>query len=204
MHTRGPKARHCRRTGLNLYGSAKYDRVLQRKSQLPGKGARDRRGRLTEYGQQLLEKQKARLIYGVREAQLRRILSDATRSRGRTGVKLLEFLERRLDNVIFRAGMAMTRPQARQFVSHKLFLVNQRPVNVPSLLLRSGDVVEVRPRARDAAVFAGIFAAREKELPPSWLKVDTGTFRIEVLSTPSENDMERSIDAQKIVEFYSR
>lgn len=204
MRYLGPKARRCRRQGVNLWGSDKYDRILQRKPHGPGKSPKSRRSKLSEYGQQLLEKQKVRDMYGISEAQFRRYYREAARSPGQTGQRILEILERRLDNVVFRAGFAMTRLQARQFVSHGLLLKAGRRITVPSYQVREDDSFEVRPRSRTSPVFTAIRTAHEKYLTPPWIQADPALLRLVVVRGPQAADLEKAIDIQKIVEFYSR
>ncbi len=204
MRYTGPKAKRCRRQGVNLYGSDKYDRILQRKPSGPGKGPRARRGKRSEYGTQLLEKQKVRDTFGLSERQFRRYYREALRSKQATGRRILELLEKRLDNVLFRAGFALTRLQSRQLASHGLFLINAHRTNIPSYEVKPGDIIEVHPRAASSAMFTGVLAATEKLVPPPWLKVDPRSLRIEIVSQPSDEHFERSLDIQKVVELYSR
>ncbi len=204
MHYTGPKARKCRRQGVNIYGSDKYDKILQRKPYGPGKGPRARRGKLSEYGQQLLEKQKTRDMFGITERQLERVYAQAGRSSERTDVVMKRILEQRLDNAVYRAGLALTRPQARQLVSHGLFAVNGRRVTVASFQVKAGDKVEVRARNKTSPLFESITSASDKYVPPAWLKADHGALAFEVVSAPAEEHMEQAVDMRKIVEFYSR
>ena len=204
MRYTGPKAKRCRAQGVNLYGPDKYDRILQHKPALPGKGPRARRGKKSEYGTQLLEKQKVRNTFGLSERQFRRYYREALRSKAATGRRILELLETRLDNVLFRAGFALTRMQSRQLASHGLFLVNKLRTNIPSHVVRPGDVIEVHPRAASSALFTTVLATTEKLVPPAWLKVDPRSLKIEVLSGPAPEHFEQSLDIQKVVELCSR
>lgn len=205
MKNNGPKAKRVRRYGVNIYGSDKYDKVLQRKPYAPGKGPKDsNRGRLSEYGQQLKEKQKARDMYGLSEKQFHRYYMMASKVSGQTGEYLKQLLERRLDNVIYRAGLAQTRLQARQFVGHGLFLVDGQRVTVPSYLVRPGEVITARARSKASPIFVGILASHEKYLPPNWLKADAAAMKVEVVSLPASEHAEQAIDMRQIVEFYSR
>ncbi|MDD5026321.1 MAG: 30S ribosomal protein S4 [Candidatus Peribacteraceae bacterium] len=200
----GPKARRCRRQGVNLYGSDKYDKILQRKPQPPGKSARDRAGRKSPYAQQLMEKQKVRDIYGLSERQFARLYHEASSIKGQTGDVFKQLLERRLDNAIYRAGFALTRFQARQFAGHGHFMVNGRRVTVPSYRLKQGDVVSVRPRSKGSPVFVTITSAHEKYLPPKWMRVDGGALKFEVAALPEPDAAEQAIDMRQVIEFYSR
>lgn len=204
MKYTGPKAKRCRRQGVNLYGSDKYDRILQRKPQLPGKGPRARVGRQSEYAQQLKEKQKMRDIYGLHERQFQRVYARAVAAGGQTGDTMKKLLERRLDNVIYRAGFALTRLQARQFTAHGLFLVNGVRVTTPSYLVREGEQITLRDRSKNSPVFSSIVAEHEKYMPPHWLKVQTGSMAIEVAAMPEADDAEQAVDVRQVVEFYSR
>lgn len=204
MKYNGPKARKVRRQGSNIYGSDKYDKVLQRKPYGPGKSARFRPGKQSEYAQQLKEKQKMRDIYGLSERQFRKVYAQAQSAPGQTGEKMKELLERRLDNVIYRAGFAMTRLQSRQFAGHGLFMVNGKRATVPSMLVKPGDVVTVRPKLKSSPVFGPIVEGHEKYASPSWLKVDSGALKAEVIAHPGPDHAEQGIDVRMVIEFYSR
>lgn len=204
MTATGPKAKRCRRYGTNIYGSDKYDKVLQRKPYGPGKGPRDRGKRPSEYGKQLMEKQKARDMFGINERQFQRLYKAASASQRQTGEELLSLLERRLDNVLYRAGFAFTRLQARQFATHGVFTVNGSRVTSPSYRLKEGDKIEVRSKTKSSPVFSPILEAHEKYMPPSWLKVDSGSLTIEVVGTPQPDDFEQAIDVRQVIEYYSR
>ncbi len=204
MKYSGPKARRCRRHGTNIYGSDKYDKILQRKPQSPGKGPRSRPGRKSEFAQQLAEKQKVRDMYGLSERQFLNIYKEAAGSIGQTGDAFKQLLERRLDNAVYRAGFALTRLQARQFVSHGLFLINGRRVTIPSYRLRAGDRVELRERLKGSPVFGPIVEANEKYMPPGWMKVNSSSMSFEVVSEPKPQDAEQAIDVRQVIEFYSR
>ena len=204
MKYNGPKARRARRLGMNLYGSDKYDKILSRKPYGPGKGPKTRSGRDSEYAKQLKEKQKARGIYGLREKQFLRLFSEAVKTKGRTGDAMKQLLEQRLDNVIYRAGFAMTRMQSRQFAGHGLFLVDGHRVTAPSYRVRPGQVVSVRSQAKDSPVFVNIRAVHEKYLAPKWMKSDSNALSAEVVSVPDAADAEQAVDMRLIVEFYSR
>jgi small subunit ribosomal protein S4 len=204
MKYTGPKAKRCRRHGTNLYGSDKYDKILQKKPQSPGKGPRDRAGRKSEYAQQLVEKQKMRDIYGLSERQFRGIYDRASKTSGQTGEVMQQLLERRLDNALYRAGFAVTRMQARQFASHGLFFVDGVRVTSPSFLLQIGQKITVRPRSKTSPTFASIAAANDKYLPPNWMKVNGASMEMEVLSLPEPDKTEQVVDVRQVIEFYSR
>lgn len=204
MKYTGPKARRVRRLGMNLYGSDKYDKILQRKPYGPGKNPKTRAGRDSEYAKQLKEKQKARDIYGLSESQFRRLYDEALKAKGRTGDSMKQLLEQRLDNVIYRAGFAMTRLQSRQFAGHGLFLVDGQRVTSPSYRIKPGQVITVRTQAKDSPVFVGIREKNSKYHAPKWLNVDTGALKAEVVSLPEASDAEQAVDMRMVVEFYSR
>ncbi len=204
MKYTGPKAKRCRRHGSNIYGSDKYDKVLQRKPYGPGKGPRSRGKRPSEYGKQLLEKQKARDMFGISERQFRKMYVTASASKGQTGDMLLKLLECRLDNAIYRAGFAFTRMQARQFAGHGMFTVNSVRVTTPSFILKPGDILEARTKAKSSPVFVPILEAHEKYMPPAWLKVDSGSLKAEVIGSPGTEDYEQAIDVRQVIEYYSR
>jgi small subunit ribosomal protein S4 len=143
-------------------------------------------------------------MYGLSERQFRRLYDMASKVTGQTGNALKQLLEGRLDNVIYRAGFAMTRMQSRQFVSHGLFLVDGVRVTTPSFQIRKGQVITVRPRAKNSPVFAGILASHEKYQAPAHLRVDTGALKIEVMDVPAPESAEQAVEMRQIVEFYSR
>ena len=204
MRYTGPKARLCRREGVNLFGSPKYQKALDRKPGIPGIHGVKRMGKLTEYAKQLREKQKAKRIFGLSEKQFRRNYDKASRMQGVTGDNLLQLLERRLDNVVYRAGFALTRQQARQVVSHGHLMANGRRVDVPSIDVRPGDVYEIRDRSKKSGLFSKVFEENEKYEAPSWIKVDRKKMTIEILELPDADHYEKMIEPRMIVEFYSR
>ena len=204
MKYTGPKARRARRLGVNLYGSDKYDKIMAKKPYGPGKGPKTRSGRDSEYAKQLKEKQKARVIYGLSEKQFARLYSEAVKSKGRTGDQIKQLLEQRLDNLIYRAGFAMTRMQSRQFAGHGLFMVDGHRVTTPSYRVQPGQVISIRKQAKDSPVFVSIRERNQKYLAPKWLKVDTDALKVEVISTPDAADAEQAVDMRLVVEYYSR
>ncbi len=208
-HT-GSKCKLCRREGEKLY--LKGDRcyspkcAFERRSYAPGAHGRRRsfRRKSSDYGLQLREKQKVRRIYGVLERQFRRYYSDAVKQKGLTGSNLLEMLERRLDNVVFRLGFATSRDQARQLVLHGHFEVNGQRARTPSMLLDANDVVVVRERSRKNEYFKGISKALEHVTTPDWLSLDAGNLQGRVLSLPKREQLDIPVKEQLIVEYYSR
>ena len=204
MRYTGPRVRQCRREGVDLFGAAKYQKLLQKRPGIPGMHGNKRMGKVTEYGKQLREKQKTKRMFGVSEKQFKKYFDHAVRSKGVTGDMLFHFLERRLDNVLFRAGFATTRAQARQFASHGLFCVNGRRVDVPSIELRVGDKVEIKPSKSGLSIFVSNKEALKDYDPPSWLKVNPNKLEIEVVDLPSPQHFDQGIESRLIVEFYSR
>ena len=158
MKFTGPKAKRVRRQGANLYGSDKYDRILQKKPYGPGKGPKTRSTKKSEYAGQLVEKQKVRDTFVLSERQFRNYYKRAQKIKGATGETILRLLESRFDNTIYRAGFALTRLQSRQMAGHGIFLVNGRRCTVPSRMMAPGDVIEIRTRSATSPMFAGILA----------------------------------------------
>lgn len=208
MRYTGPKARKVRRHGVNLFGSPKYDKILSRKPIAPGMqaaAAGGRQGKVSEYGKQLLEKQKVASIYGLTDKQLRAIYKEAGRTVGQTNTMMHTLLERRLDSALYRAGLAMTRMQARQFVSHGLFTVNGIRVTIPSYRVKVGEKIVVREAAKSSPVFGPIVAAQDKYVAPSWMKADATTLSFEITALPAdETHFDQLVDMRKVIGFYSR
>lgn len=203
MRYTGPKARLCRRHRANLFGTAKYTKILERRPGKPGvHGSRPTFGKKSEYGVQLDEKQKARVLFGLSEKQFSNSFKKASRMSGETGENFLRLLEIRLDNVIYVSQFAVTRIQSRQMVSHGHFKLNGRRVDVPSIIVRPGDKIELVDKLKDSSLYAGL--EKLKDYSPKWLKVDLKKLTSEILSLPEKDDLEKSIDSQLIVEFYSR
>lgn len=200
----GPRARHCRRFGVNIYGSDKFDKILTKRNYPPGMHGQGRFRKKSEYAKQLAAKQMARLMFGVNEKQFQRYYKKADSSDQVTGEQLLRLLEIRLDNVLYRCGFGLTRAQTRQIVSHGLVMVNGRRVTVPSIQVRVGDKIEIRQKSKDSPLFAELRTGKEKIKPPSWLKSDLKNLTIEVLAIPEAEELEQSIDSQLIVEYYSK
>lgn len=162
------------------------------------------RPRHSEYSLQLREKQKARRIYGVLEKQFRRYYHEAAKAKGITGTRLLQLLETRLDNVVYRGGLAMSRDQARQFVGHGHFQVNGRKVNIPSYQVKPGDVVEVRQRSRSVGRIVESAAYASGRIIPEWLKLEAGELKIGIEREPERGEIDIPVQEQMIVELYSK
>lgn len=201
---KSPIVKQSRREGYALHRKA--HKVMVRKSGIPGQHAGARQGKPSLYLTQLREKQKVRRIYGILERQFRIIVDESFKEKGQTGVKLLQLLERRLDNAVYRAGFAVSRRQARQLVTHGHFLLNGRRVDIPSIRLKPGDKVEVRPRSQQTEYFKHIDEVfRDAQTQPAgWLKADAKKMAFEVTGLPAREDAEPDIKDQLIVEFYSR
>lgn len=200
----GPRARHCRRFGTNIYGSDKFDKILSKRSYPPGMHGQGRFKKKSEYAKQLDAKQTARFMFGVNEKQFIRYYKKADQSSEVTGEQLLRLLELRLDNVLYRAGFGTTRAQTRQIVNHGLVNMNGTRITIPSVQLRIGDKIKVRKRNVDSPLFIEFKSGKLKIKPPAWLNVDYKNLELEVLSIPTKDELEQSIDSQLIVEFYSK
>ncbi len=205
---RGSVCRLCRRENLKLF--LKGDRcysdkcAFERRSYPPGQHGQRRGGKYSDYRLQLREKQKVKRIYGVLEKQFRSYYRRAERQKGITGTNLLLLLERRLDNVVYRMGFASSRNQARQLVRHNHFLVNGRKVNIPSYLVKPGDVIEVREKSRNVPPILEAMETVVRRGIPNWLEVDKERFRGVFKALPSREDLTMPIQEQLIVELYSK
>jgi len=207
----GPVCKLCRREGVKLM--LKGERCLspkcaiERRNTPPGeRGASYRRRQLSDVGVRWREKQKVRRIYGVLEKQFLRYYGMAARTKGQTGASLLQLMERRLDNVVYRLGFADSRRQARQLVRHGHFTVNGRKTNIPSFIVKAGDAVAVREQSRRRTYFTDLDAGgilRKKSIP-EWLSLDPANLSGRVLRLPERDELDLSINEQLIVEFYSR
>lgn len=200
---RGPKTRISRRLGAPLFNGESKLKAYNKKNYKPGQHGQKHSGQLSEYGKHLLEKQKARFFYGISEKQSKKYYDLATKSSEVTGIRFLQLLEQRLDNVIFRAGFANTRPQARQFVSHGLVKLNGKRIKTPSIQVKPGDIFEVREKNKISKMFEGIKAGK-KPKTPKWISADGKELKGQVLSAPDKDDLEHFIDHQLITEYYSR
>ncbi|MEZ8144626.1 30S ribosomal protein S4 [Enterovibrio norvegicus FF-33] len=201
----GPKLKLSRREGTDLFLKSGV-RAIDTKCKIdnaPGvHGAR--RGRLSEYGVQLREKQKVRRTYGVLEKQFRNYYQEAARLKGNTGENLLQLLEGRLDNVVYRMGFGATRAESRQLVSHKAILVNGKVVNVPSFKVTANDVVSIREKAKNQArIKAALEIAAQRELP-TWIEVDSNKMEGTFKRLPERSDLSADINEHLIVELYSK
>ena len=198
-----PKGKIVRRFGMNIYGNPKYDRLLEKKPTPPGP-AKKRRPRLSEYGKQLVEKQKLRFAYGLTERQFRNLFLKAKRLQGVTGENLLILLESRLDNVVYRLGMAATRAQARQIVNHGHILVNGKKVDIPSYSVKANDVVSVRDKENSKKFIQEEIAASISREIPEWLSFNKVDMAGTVSRLPQMTDITPIADEQLVVELYSK
>jgi small subunit ribosomal protein S4 len=192
----------CRRYGIKLSDSPKAPVV--KRNYPPGFHGPKGRRRLSDYGLQLAEKQKAKVTYNLREKQFKLTFVKAAKMKGDAGTNLLQLLERRLDNVVFRLGLAKSRPAARQVVNHAHICVNGRKVNIPSYVVKEGDVVSVKKGSLKSRYFQEITNETAKQEVPGWLNFDAKKMEGKVLHTPKKRDFDQSIDTQAIVEFYSK
>lgn len=201
----GPKCKLSRREGVDLALKGR-GRSLETKCKLdkaPGQHG-ERRSRLSDYGGQLREKQKLRRIYGVLERQFRGYYKEASRIKGSTGEILLQLLEKRLDNVVYRMGFANTRAEARQLVSHRAILVNGRTVNIPSYQVSPGDVIEVRERAKKQVRIRDAMTLAMQQNIPAWLEVDSTQLKGTFKAVPDRSDLLSDINESLVVELYSK
>ncbi len=198
----GPKARINRRLGFMVYESHGAIKAMERRDNPPGMHTRPRRP--TNYGLALREKQKIKHYYGLGERQLRRFFDSVRHKKGNTGQQMMQLLERRLDNVVRRAGFVRTRPQARQGIVHGHFRVNGVKVTKPSYLLRPGDVITVKTKEPLENLYRGVIANSDSSQPVEWLGVDVESLRININGLPGPSDLSLPVDVNIVVEFMSR
>ncbi|NLO48903.1 MAG: 30S ribosomal protein S4 [Clostridiales bacterium] len=200
--------RLCRREGQKLFlkGDRCYTEkcAVDRRTYPPGQHAQGRRSKVSEYGQQLREKQKAKRYYGLLESQFKGYFNMAVKKPGQTGENLLSLLESRLDNVVYRLGFAMSRPEARQLVTHGHFLINGRKVNIPSFLVKPGQVISIKESSRNLAKVKSVIEANSFRQPPKWLDYDRNNLIAKVIAQPSKEDIDLPIEEHLIVELYSK
>lgn len=198
----------CRRSGVKLFlrGERCFSPkcAMIKKPYPPGAHGKKRRAALSEYGSQLAEKQKLRKIYNINEAQLRKYFESASKSKGVATEVLLQELETRIDNVIFRLGFAESRAKARQIVSHGHILLNDKKIDIPSIHVKKGDTIKIKKGSFNSPLFNGLVAKLKKFNPPAWLSLEKENLVSGVLGLPSKEDIENNVDLQMIVEYYSR
>ena len=193
-----------RKFGVNVFGNPKYDRLLNRKSYAPGQHGQTRRRRLSNYGVQLQEKQKIKSMYGLLEKQFRNYFTKAENMSGETGTNLLQMLESRLDNIVYRISFAPTRPAARQLVNHGHFLVNDKRVNIPSYILESGDKIQVREKSKKMDLILDSMKRIKGDIDLPWLELDKGKMQGSFLGMPERDQIDQTIKEQLVVELYSK
>ena len=197
------KGKIVRRLGLNIYGNQKYDRLLKRKSKPPGEPKKGR-FRQTEYGRQLVEKQKLKFAYGLSEKQFRNLFYKAKAMRGVTGTNMLVLLECRLDNVVYRLGMATSRSQARQLVSHGHIHLNGRRVNIPSAVVRAEDTITTKENKTTRDLVRRLLADNTSRPVPPWLSISKDEMVGKILALPTRDLIPSVAEEHLIVEFYSK
>lgn len=208
MRYTGPKEKLSRQVGENL--GLKAERSYSPKSSFlkkpyrPGQHGKARRRALSEFGTQLLEKQKLRFTYGISEKQLRKYFEEVKKRKGIIGNLLLCTLEERLDNVIYRSGFAKSRNIARQLVSHGHFLINNKKITIPSYQIRINDIVSIRPRSRPKQIFFDLINRLKKYEAPSWILIDKKKLELTVKDKPNVADLPKNFNTNSIVAFYSK
>ena len=198
----GPRARICRRLGFAAFESPKFSSI--RKSYAPGQHGSNLRTKLSNYGIQLREKQRIKYLYGVLEKQFRIYFKKAVGMEGPTGDNLLVLLESRLDNTVYRLGLASTRRASRQLVSHKHILVNNKIVNIPSYILSPGDIIQIRDKSKKNPMFQESMRRIQGDNPTDWLTLDKGKLRGVFNEKPERDQILEPINEQLVVELYSK
>lgn len=199
-----PKGKLVRKFGENIFGNPKYDKLLNRKPYAPGQHGQGRRSKLSNYGIQLQEKQKIKFMYGLLEKQFKLTFQKADKMEGETGTNMLQLLESRLDNIVYRLGFAFSRPAARQLVSHKHFLVNNRVVNIPSYILKPGDTIEVRSKSKKMDIIIDSMRRIKGDIDLTWLNIDKAKMKGTFISVPDRDEMQLTVNEQLVVELYSK
>ncbi|MCL1999849.1 MAG: 30S ribosomal protein S4 [Planctomycetes bacterium] len=194
----GPRAKICRRLGLLIYDNSNIEKAFMKREQDPF------RRKQSEYGRRLLEKQKVMYYYGMREGQMRRLFNLARRAKGNTSKVFLINCERRLDNAVYSAGFAASRPQARQLIGHGNVLINGRRVDVASYLVDTGDAITFSERSGVRKIVAGVVEKKGGYTAPDWIAVDSKTLTAKIIRLPVREDVRLPVNEQLLVEFYSR
>ena len=198
----GPKTKIARKFGEPIFGE---DKILSRRNFPPGQHGQNRRRKTSEYGTQLREKQKTKRYYGVMERQFANYFEMATKVKGlTTGEALLQILERRLDNVVYRLGFAMSRAEAKQLVNHGHFTVNGKKVNIPSYLVKEGDVVAMTDKSKDSDKIKGVLEANSAKPVVKWIEKDSENVKGKIVALPTVEDIDLPIEVHLIVELYSK
>lgn len=199
-----PKGKLVRKFGENIFGNPKYDKLLNRKPYAPGQHGQGRRSKLSNYGIQLQEKQKIKFMYGLLEKQFRLTFQKADKMEGETGTNMLQLLESRLDNIVYKLGFASSRPAARQLVSHKHLLVNNRVVNIPSYILKPGETIEIREKSRKMDIILESMRRIKGDIDLTWLSLDKAKMKGTFISVPDRDEMQLTVNEQLVVELYSK
>ena len=199
---RGPRSRKCRRLDFPVFESPKFSNP--RKNYIPGQHGPSQRIKLSNYGIQLREKQRIKYLYGVLEKQFRNYFKKAAAKSGATGSNLLVMLESRLDNTIYRLGLAPTRNAARQLISHKHFMVNNKVVNIPSYLLSEGDTIQVRDKSKRFEIFQDSMRRIKGDNPTPWLTINKSKLSGEFNQSPDREQIPETVNEQLVVELYSK
>ena len=202
--TKQSRGKLVRKFGENIFGNPKYDRLLNRKPYGPGQHAQTRRSKVSNYGTQLQEKQKIKFMYGLLEKQFRITFGKAEKLKGETGTNMLQLLESRLDNVVYRLGFAPTRPAARQLVNHKHFLVNGKSVNIPSYIVKPGDEISGRKKSKKMDIILNSIRTIKGDIAIPWLDLDKAKMVGIFNSVPERDQMNLTINEQLVVELYSK
>ena len=197
----GPRTRIARKFGEAIFGA---DKVLSKKNYPPGQHGNNRRRKTSEYGVMLAEKQKAKYTYGVLEKQFRNMFEKAASMNGITGENLLQLLETRLDNVVFRLGYGRTRKEARQVVRHNLVTVNGKKANIPSIQVKAGDVIEIKETKKDIERFKQVLEVTSTRIVPEWLSADHDNLKGSVVTLPKREQLDLPVNETLIVELYSK
>jgi small subunit ribosomal protein S4 len=202
---KGAKAKVVRRFGVNIFEADKYDRILSRKGYPPGVHGPTKKGsKLSEYGKQIVEKQKIKFMYGLTERQFRNFYNKAEKKKGATGLNLLLMLEARIDNVIFRSGWAATRAQARQIVNHGHVVINRKKSNIPSILVSAGDKIDMKKKAASRSLINSNIEDNGWRDVPGWIKSNHEESTIEIIRLPEREEIPKFLNEQLVVELYSK
>ena len=202
--TKQSRGKLVRKFGENIFVNPKFDRLLNRKPYGPGQHAQSRRPKISNYGTQLQEKQKIKFMYGLLEKQFRITFKKAEKLKGETGTNMLQLLESRLDNVVYRLGFAPTRPAARQLVSHRHFMVNGKRVNIPSYIVKPGDEISVREKSKKMDIILSSIRTIKGDIDLPWFDLDKAKMLGVFKSIPERDQMNLTINEQLVVELYSK
>ncbi len=201
----GPKGKIVRRFGVNIFEADKYDRILGRRKFPPGMHGNTRRsGKISEYGKQLVEKQKMKFMYGMTERQFRNFYKKAERKKGATGINLLQMLETRLDNFVFRSGWTSTRAQARQLIKHNHILLNGKKANIPSIIVKTGNKIDMGKKETSRSLVNDYIADNQWRDVPNWINSKKESSEIVMGRRPERDEMPAFLNEQLVVELYSK